>query len=253
VNLDTLREGPLLIAALVAFGGGMLSFALPCVWPLVPAYLSFVSGTSIHELKGRQTAGMVRRVVGRTLAFILGFALVYTALGAAAGAVGGAISVLNSVWATRAAGALLIVMGIHLTGVLKIGALYRERRFQVTSRPASVIGAFLVGTAFAFGWSPCTGPVIAAILTLAAAQQTVGRGIFLLAAYSLGLGVPFLAAALATNLFLALSDRVKRWMGVIEIASGVLLVAVGVLLVLNQMPLLMRLVEDGLTAVKRLF
>jgi cytochrome c-type biogenesis protein len=240
---DVIGEGRLLAAAAAAFAGGVLSFFLPCVLPLVPAYLSFVTGSSIQDLQESMVAARVRLVVGRTVAFILGFSVIYTAVGAAAGALGDALDILNNVWATRAAGLLLILMGVHLTGLLKIAALHRELRMHVSSRPASVVGAFLVGMAFAFGWSPCTGPVVAAILTLAVAEETVGRGVFLLALYSLGLGVPFLLSAVAINLFLGLFQRVKRWLGVVEIGSGVILIALGVLLLLNQMGALIGSVE----------
>lgn len=233
---DVIREGPLLVAAVFAFGGGMASFFLPCVLPLVPAYLSFVSGVSIQDMKEMPSAASLRRVVGRTVAFILGFGTIYTAAGAAAGAVG---EVLNSPRAVQVAGIVLVLLGVHLTGLLKISAFYRERRFHVASRPASVIGAFLVGVVFAFGWSPCVGPVVAAILTLAGAQETVGRGVFLLALYSLGLGVPFLASAIAINLFLRVFERVKRWLSVIQIAGGVILIALGLLLALNRVDLLL--------------
>jgi len=234
---DWIREGSLLIAGAAAFAAGMLSFFLPCVLPLVPAYLSFVSGVSIQDMKGMSTTGSLRRVMGRTVAFILGFGTIYTAAGAAAGAVG---EVLTSPRAVQVAGILLILMGVHLSGLLKISALYRERRFHVASRPAGLMGAFVVGIAFAFGWSPCVGPVVAAILTLAGAQETVGRGVFLLALYSLGLGVPFLASAIAINLFLGMFERVKRWLGVIQIASGAILIALGLLLALNRIDLLLR-------------
>jgi len=237
---DVIREGPLLAAAVFAFAGGVASFFLPCVLPLVPAYLSFVSGVSIQDMKGISAGGSLRRVVGRTVAFILGFGTVYTAAGAAAGVVG---DILNSPRAMQAAGIVLILLGVHLTGLLKISALYRERRFHMTSRPASVIGAFVVGIAFAFGWSPCVGPVVAAILTLAGAQETVRRGVFLLALYSLGLGIPFLLSAIAINVFLGVFERVKRWLGVIEIGCGVILILLGLLLALNRFDLIMRLMS----------
>ena len=213
------------MAAAVAFAFGVVSFVSPCVLPLVPAYLSFVSGVSIQDMKEMSTAASLRRVGARAGAFILGFSIVYTVLGAFAGA---ASPILRVLWFRLLAGVLLVVLGFHLTGLLKIGALHRERRFHLASPRAGILGAFVVGIVFAFGWSPCTGPIVGMILVVAAAQETVTRGVFLLALYSLGLGIPLFISAIAVNRFVRVFGRLKRWLGAIEIASGVIVIAVGV-------------------------
>jgi cytochrome c-type biogenesis protein len=216
-----------LFAALVA---GIASFVSPCVLPFVPAYLSFISGASVTDIVAqRREAALARRVALRSIVFVLGFSTVFVALGASATALGAFLSDHLAIF-TKIAGILVILLGLHLTGLLPINALYRERRFATSPRPVGLLGAFVIGLAFAFGWTPCVGPILGSILALASTQGSVVRGIALLAVYSLGLGLPFIAAGVAVNAFLGLFNRVKRSFRVIEIATGALLVLVGVLM-----------------------
>lgn len=221
----------LLIDVLKALGAGLISFLSPCVLPLVPGYLSFVSGASLDEMRagGRVT----RRVAWRSLAFIMGFTLVFVALGATATTVG---TFLRERLETilRAAGVVLIIFGLHMMGVLRIGFLLREKRIQPKARPVSFLGAALVGVAFSFGWVPCTGPLLAAILGLAAEQKSVVHGIILLLAYSAGLGIPLFLAAIATERFLAATASVKSRFHVVEIIGGIVLVAIGTAMVVGR-------------------
>jgi cytochrome c-type biogenesis protein len=226
------------LAMLIAAGAGFVSFISPCVLPLVPAYLCFVSGMSAAELRGEGELRTSRgRVVAASLAFVLGFSVVFVALGASATAIGGFLLDRLSLF-SKIAGVLVIVLGLQMIGLFRLRILQREKRIHVTRRPRSVLGAFVVGLAFAFGWTPCVGPILAGILALAASQETIGRGIALLAAYSLGLGIPFIAAGLAINRFVGLLGRVSRYLRFAELASGVLLVAVGVLIFTNGLTMI---------------
>lgn len=230
------------VSLVAAFVAGFLSFISPCVLPLIPGYLSYISGITVEEMRGASGGGAVavaappaarRRVLVTSLAFVLGFSLVFVSLGASASAVGQflmeELSLLGKI-----AGAIIIVFGLHTMGVLKIGWLYAEKRVQTTKKPAGPLGAVLVGVAFAFGWTPCIGPILAAILAVAAAQETVGQGVQLLAVYSLGLGIPFIATSLAINQFFAAFAKIRRYYHAVEIASGALLVAIGVLIFTNR-------------------
>ena len=235
------------VTLLAAFGAGLLSFISPCVLPLIPGYLSYVSGLSLDDLRAGSEAaaagapaavtsappGARRRVIVASLAFILGFSLVFVSLGASASAIGqflmSRLTILNKI-----AGAIIILFGLHTMGVLRIEWLYQEKRLQTNRRPAGFVGATLVGIAFAFGWTPCIGPILAGILAIAAAQDTIGDGVRLLSAYSLGLGVPFFATALAINRFFAAFAKIRRHYHTIEVVSGVLLVAIGVLIFTNR-------------------
>ena len=234
------------VTLLAAFGAGLLSFISPCVLPLIPGYLSYVSGVSVDEMRGGSVVASggaavatmaapvaKRRVVITSLAFILGFSIVFVALGASASAIGqflmSRLTMLN-----RIAGAIIIIFGLHTMGVLRIEWLYQEKRVQTTRQPAGIVGATLVGIAFAFGWTPCIGPILAGILAVAAAQDTVGDGVRLLSAYSLGLGVPFLATALAIDRFFAAFAKIRRHYHKIEIVSGALLIVIGILIFTNR-------------------
>jgi cytochrome c-type biogenesis protein len=239
------------VTLLAAFGAGLLSFISPCVLPLVPGYLSYISGLSLDEMRGGQVAaggtgvGVAvaaapaarRQVVVSSLAFILGFSLVFVALGAAASAIGQFLIEQQAIF-SRIAGAIIIVFGLHTMGVLRIEWLYQEKRVQTSRKPAGVVGAALVGIAFAFGWTPCIGPILAGILAVASTQETVGQGVRLLAIYSLGLGVPFLATALMINRFFTAMGRIRRHYHKIEIVSGALLIAIGVLIFTNKFTIL---------------
>jgi cytochrome c-type biogenesis protein len=236
------------VTLLAAFGAGLLSFISPCVLPLIPGYLSYISGMSLDEMRGVSATGAAavavaapadarRRVVLASLAFILGFSIVFVSLGASASVIGrfmmARLDVLGKI-----AGAIIIVFGLHTMGILRIEWLYQEKRVQTSKRPAGFVGATLVGIAFAFGWTPCIGPILAGILAIAATQDTVGNGVRLLSAYSLGLAVPFFAAALAINHFFAAFAKIRHHYHKIELASGALLVVIGVLIFTNRFTIL---------------
>ena len=237
------------VTLLAAFGAGLLSFISPCVLPLIPGYLSFISGLSLEEMRGTPAAGGAaavgvaaphaappearRQVVLSSLAFILGFSIVFIALGASASFIGQFLMSRLTLLG-RIAGAITIIFGLHTMGVLRIEWLYQEKRVQTSTRPVGYIGALLVGMAFAFGWTPCLGPILAGILAVAATQETVGHGVRLLAVYSLGLGVPFLAAALAIDRFFAAFAKIRHHYHKVELVSGGLLVVIGVLIFTNK-------------------
>ena len=220
------------INLVVAFAAGVLGFFSPCVVPLIPGYISFVSGVSLWEMQLAERRQHLRRVLLATVAFILGFSVIFTALGASASYVG-AFVLGNRVLLSRVGGAIVILLGLTMLGVIRVPGLARERRVQVARRPGGVLGAFPIGMAFGFAWTPCVGPVLGAILTLAATTQRAADGAGLLFAYSLGLGIPFLATAvLLTTTFEALRS-LSRYARVIETASGVFLVVMGAALLFD--------------------
>lgn len=234
-----MQEFSLVAASVTAVLAGLLSFLSPCVLPLMPAYLSFVSGLSMQQLRSREDEperSIERRVLLGSLAFIAGFSGVFIALGASATAVGRALGELTRWHLTVAGwrfglvnlvvGAVIVLLGLHLMGALRISFLYREQRFQAGAGGGAA-RAMLLGAAFAFGWTPCIGPVLAGILTVAAGQETVGRGVLLLALYSLGLGIPFLLMALSLDRFYSIFERLKRHFRAVEVSAGLLVVAVG--------------------------
>jgi len=221
------------VTLLAAFAAGFLSFISPCVLPLIPGYVSFVSGVSLDEMRGGASSSpsvaVRRRTVVTSLAFVLGFSLVFITLGASATVLGQMVMSRLSLLG-RIGGAVIILFGLHTMGVLRIGWLYREKRVQTTKKPASLLGAMLVGVAFAFGWTPCIGPILAAILFVAGAQETVRQGVILLAVYSAGLAIPFIATSLAINHFFSAFAKIRRHYKAIEVASGALLIVIGVLI-----------------------
>ena len=221
---------------LAAFFAGLISFLSPCVLPLVPGYVSLISGAGVEELKAHD-GQLFRKVMLNSAAFILGFSIVFIALGAISTEVGQILRFYKSTLA-RVAGVVIIVFGLHLTGIFKIKALYTDARLHGVQGGSTPWGAFVIGFAFAFGWTPCVGPILAVILGLAAAQDSVLKGIFLLAIYSLGLAVPFLLTALGIGRFLKFYSRFRSHMHALEVASGALLIALGVLLVFGRFTLL---------------
>jgi len=226
------------VSLLTAFGAGVLSFVSPCVLPIVPGYLSFVSGANVSQLRGAEAPrDLMRRVALTSLFFVLGFSTVFVALGAAATAVGYYLQQYKRALAMFG-GIVIVVLGLHTAGVFRIPFLLYEKRAELRTRPLGLLGAYVVGLAFAFGWTPCIGPILGAILLYASQQETVAQGVLLLSAYSLGLGLPFLGAGLAINRFFAASARIKRHMRAVEWVSGGLLVAVGLLLVTDRLNLL---------------
>ncbi len=223
-----------------AFVAGLLSFLSPCVLPLVPPYLCFLAGVSIGELTGsdgRLTSQQNRRIVVMAAMFVAGFTTVFVALGATASAIGSWITAYFDILAI-VAGALILLMGLHFLGWLRIPLLYREARFQASSRPAGLLGAYLIGLAFAFGWTPCVGPVLATVLMVAGAEGTAMLGAALLTAYALGIGLPFLLAAVFAGPFLNLLGRFRHHMPVIEKTMGAALVVTGLLFMTGTMPVL---------------
>ena len=206
--------------------GGLVSFLSPCVLPLVPPYLSFLAGTTFDRLKAGDDAAVRRRALLAALLFVAGFSTVFVLLGATASVLGQVLRQYLVVLST-VAGLAIIAMGLHFLGVFRIGLLYREARFSVP-RPVGLWGAYVMGLAFAFGWTPCIGPILAAILTLAGSEASVGKGAALLAVYSAGLGIPFLLAAFAMKPFAAFMKRMRTRLALIEKAMGGLLVLTGV-------------------------
>ena len=225
------------VTSVVAFTAGVFSFLSPCVLPLVPSYISFVAGMSLQELEGGKEGKIRRAIFLNAVLFILGFSAVFIALGASFSLLGqlllGSIDVVRKV-----AGILIILFGLFIAGILKVPFLMRERRLQLQERPAGYLGAVLVGAAFGAGWIPCVGPILGSILTLAGTSETAGRGVALLSAYSLGLGVPFLLSALALNGFNRFFQRFRPYMRVVEVSAGFLLVLIGVLLFTGYLTLL---------------
>src|SRR6476661_7556863 len=198
------------VSFLTAFAAGLISFLSPCVLPLVPGYISIISGFSLDQLKSEEIQkSVMRTVVLNSLMFIIGFSITFIAFGAGATAVG-AILQAKKVLFGEIAGVFLIIFGIHLTGLYRINFLYQDKRFHNVSKPRGLLGALVLGLAFAFGWSPCIGPILAGILTIASTKQTVLEGMFLLAIYSAGLGIPFLLTSIALNKFLVFYSRFKK-------------------------------------------
>ncbi|WP_026060179.1 cytochrome c biogenesis CcdA family protein [Pseudaminobacter salicylatoxidans] len=220
------------VGYLSAVGAGALSFLSPCVLPLVPPYLCYMAGVSVEDFRADSSAaaksGMRKVLLLTSIAFVLGFSTVFVALGAGASTIGRLLRVWQEPLA-MAAGVLIILMGLNFLGVIRIPLLSREARFQAQGKPANMLAAYAMGLAFAFGWTPCIGPVLGPILTLAGGRETVGEGALLLAAYSLGLGIPFLLAALFSNGFMRFLGRFRMHLGRVEKVIGGLLVVAGVL------------------------
>ena len=227
-----------------AFAAGVVSFLSPCVLPLVPGYVSFMSGVSLEELSSG-TSGLQRKAGGASLAFVLGFAAVFTLLGASASAVGRLLDAYRVAFNT-VAGVVVILFGLHSMGALPLRWLYREKRFQASGVAPGIVGAFVMGLAFAFGWTPCIGPILAGILALAAREGSVARGMGLLFVYSMGLGIPFILTGFGTAAFLRFFGRYKAYIRWGELAAGALLVAVGVLILSNRLTMLVQLMPRAL-------
>ena len=218
------------------FFAGLISFLSPCVLPLVPGYVSLISGVGVEELKSPQ-AQLMRRVMVNSVAFILGFSVVFITEGLAATALGAALGLYKHRLA-MVAGVVIIIFVLHLTGIFKIKALYTDARLHTVKGSSTPIGAFVIGFAFAFGWTPCLGPILTFVLTLASQQDTAVKGGLLLGVYALGLAVPFLLTSLLMERFLKFYSRFRSHMHVLEVASGGLLIALGVLLVIGRFTLI---------------
>ena len=216
----------------IAFGTGLLSFLSPCVLPLVPSYLTFVTGVSFDDLTRARRSALVH-----ALLFVLGFTLIFVALGASATAMG-RLLIHYRLWITRLGGALVILFGLYLLGAVRVGAFDRERRVHLGNKPVGYLGTVLVGIAFGAGWTPCLGPILGAILTYTAAEADLSRGLALLLAYSAGLAVPFLLAAVAVERFLDTVTRIRPYLARVSQVSGALLIVVGLLMMFGYLTVL---------------
>jgi cytochrome c-type biogenesis protein len=234
------------VTLLAAFAAGFLSFVSPCVLPLIPGYISFVSGVSVEEMRGDAAPATSRLQVFLTsLAFVIGFSIVFVLLGASATAIG-KFMFAKLPLLSKIAGVILIIFGLHTMGVFRIAFLEAEKRVHSQRKPAGPLGAMLVGVAFAFGWTPCIGPILGGILAIAGSKNTVAEGITLLAVYSLGLGIPFLITSLAINQFFGAAKRIRRYYHAIELVSGALLIAIGVLIISGQLTIITRYLQPYL-------
>ena len=226
------------VGILTAFFFGLLSFVSPCVLPIVPGYISFISGVSLDEMKDAgQDKSVLRSIIVNSLFFICGFTVIFVLLGATATTLG---KTFNEYYPSisKFAGVLIIVFGLHMMGIFKLNFLNYEKRFHVREKKLGKFGSFLVGTAFAFGWTPCIGPVLAGILVIASRQDTVYQGIALLASYSLGLGIPFFLTGISINLFFNVFNKVKKYFHAIEVVGGAMLVLMGILIITNYLTII---------------
>jgi cytochrome c-type biogenesis protein len=251
------------LSMMAALAGGILSFVSPCVLPLVPGYLSFAAGLGFDELsEEHQSQAIRRRIFFGTLAFVLGFSTVFILLGASASAISGLLLAYKDTLSQIAGGAI-ILLGIHMTGVIRIPFLMREMRVQgpdigtsddakKRSNMRQQVVAYFIGVAFAFGWTPCIGPILATILTLAAGQEHILKGVGLLAIYAAGLAIPFLLSALAVGRFMATSRNIKKYMRWIEWVAGTLLIVTGILILMGSLQSLASYLLDWFPFMSRL-
>jgi cytochrome c-type biogenesis protein len=228
----------------LAFLAGILSFLSPCVLPLVPSYVSFITGVSFEDLKDSTEGRRVRFLTAmNSLAFICGFSAVFVALGASSSAVGRFLFDYQET--IRIAGGILVVIfGLFISGVIRLDFLTRERKFHMSGKPAGYIGSFFVGMTFAAAWTPCIGPILGTILVYASSKGSASYGLRLLAVYSLGLAIPFFLSSLAFNSFLSYSAKIRRYMRIIMAISGLVLIAFGILLLTNNLRMLASLFPD---------
>jgi cytochrome c-type biogenesis protein len=223
----------------IAFVAGLASFLSPCVLPVVPGYVSFVTGVSLDDLQDSAASGLRRQAAIHSALFILGFSLLFIALGASATALGTVVR-RSLPLIQQLGGAAVVLFGLYLLGVLRIPILMRERRVQLASKPAGMLGSVIVGVAFGAGWTPCVGPVLASILLYAGMNGTVLQGAALLAVYAAGLGIPFFVAAVAFNWFLSRTRFLRGWLRPIERAAGAVMVVAGFLLFTGRLSILSR-------------
>ncbi len=224
------------VSLTAAFLAGVASFLSPCVLPLVPGYLSVISGASVEELKtAGRTEGLLSKVLFHSVLFIIGFSIVFISLGASATWLGVALQARLPLL-LRIGGVVVILFGLHMTGLLRIGLLYRDARIHTSTerKSASAVGSLLMGLAFAFGWTPCIGPILGAILVVASTKQSIGQGVMLLGVYSLGLAVPFLLTSIGLTQFMGFYRGFRKHLHTVEVVSGVVLIVIGTLLVTNQ-------------------
>jgi cytochrome c-type biogenesis protein len=219
------------ISLFVAFTAGLISFLSPCVLPLIPSYMAFITGVSLEEMAEHENLKKVRMtVIWNSLFFILGFSSIFIAMGASATFIGTFLQD-NIRWFEIFGGVVVIILGLHFAGVFKLKFLERERKIHVKNKRLGLLGTFAVGMAFGAGWTPCVGPILGSILTLAATTQNVGKGILLLVFYSLGLGLPFFLAGILIHKFFEYFKAIRKYFKIITAVGGVLLIIVGVLLI----------------------
>lgn len=226
------------ISYIGAFVAGLLSFLSPCVLPLIPSYITYITGLSFADLDSEHPSNVVRRkTLMHSLSFVAGFTVVFVLLGASATLAGSFMQEHMGI-VRKAGGVLIVLFGIHVTGLFPIAWLLGERRVNLRHKPAGFLGSMLVGFAFAAGWTPCIGPILASILMIAATEEKIWQGIILLLLYSLGLGIPFVLSALAMHRFIAIFNRFKKYIRIFEIVTGIFLVVVGVLIFTNWLSIL---------------
>jgi cytochrome c-type biogenesis protein len=223
----------------IAFTAGILSFVSPCVLPLIPSYLTYITGWSFKQLdEAHPTAKVRMTVLLHSICFIIGFSVVFVLLGAIAGVASHKFQTHlreGLEWVEKIGGLLIFLFGVHMTGLFHFGVLLGEKRVQLHRKPSGYFGTFIVGVAFAAGWTPCIGPILASILMIAATSGQIGEGVGLLSVYSLGLGVPFLLSGLLFHQFLVAFNRFRKYIRLVEIGTGVMLMAVGIMLMFNLM------------------
>jgi len=240
------------VSYLGAFLAGGLSFVSPCVLPLIPGYISFISGVSIEDLTDKERSSKyLGRIAINTIFFVVGFSLIFIALGASASFIGQwlfeNIAIFN-----RVAGVLIFLLGLHVSGLIRIKALNYEKRIHAGSRKFGIFGSIIIGMAFAFGWTPCIGPILGSILTLAASQDTVSHGVILLSFYSAGLGIPFILTALLFNFLIGVFGFIKRHFRAVEILSGGLLMLIGVLIFFNLLQVISNFLLEAFPTLNKL-
>ena len=233
------------VAVPIAFGAGLASFLSPCVLPLIPSYVTFITGMTLDDVARAKRTALIH-----SLLFVLGFSLIFLALGASATLLG-RLLVTYRVWISRVGGVLVLIFGLYLLGVFNLGAFARERRVHITNKPLGYLGTVVVGIAFGAGWTPCIGPILGSILTYAATQADVSRGVGLLAAYSLGLAVPFVLAAVAIERFVAVFQRMRSGMVWVSRISGALLVIVAILMLTDYLTVITGVLQGWTPAALR--
>ncbi len=222
------------VSFIAAFGFGLGSFFSGCILPLIPAYFTFITGMSLDELTAEDISGIRKKVIISTLAYVSGFSLIFISLGAAASSIG-TIAWQYSDYIRIAGGIIILIFGIHLTGIINIPALQFEKRFHFRDKPLHIFGTFVVGMAFAAGWSPCIGPYLGSILSIAAQKASVSHGIALLSAYSAGMALPFIVMSIFINYMLIFIRKATQYIIYINISSGVLLIIIGIILLMDKM------------------
>jgi cytochrome c-type biogenesis protein len=228
-DLGPTMSHPQEISGMIAFSAGLLSFVSPCVLPLVPSYVTYITGASFKELTDVEARSKLRwAALFHSFFFIIGFSVIFILMGASATYLGQLLAQYQY-WIMKGGGVLIILLGIHFTGIINLPFLQIEKRFEVRRKPLGYAGSFLVGVVFAAGWTPCIGPILSTILIYASTSKSFTTGILLLTYYSIGLGIPFLLSSLAFNSFLSAFDKIKRYMRVINVVSGLFLVAIGIL------------------------